>query len=52
MLHELQSDWMQSARRGLREQENGAHVACTPCTGCASARPRAAILEQGFTAWG
>ena len=25
MLHELQSDWMQSARRGLREQENGAH---------------------------
>ncbi len=24
MLHELQSDWMQSARRGLREQENGA----------------------------
>ena len=24
MLHELQSDWMQSARRGMREQENGA----------------------------
>ena len=24
MLHELQSDWMQSARRGMREHENGA----------------------------
>ena len=24
MLHELQSDWMQSARRGLRHHENGA----------------------------
>jgi hypothetical protein len=90
-LHELQSDWMQSARRGLREHENGtdaggrypflrewpaltlklmllhaarlgagaigwtrgAHERLYAVHGVRlSQAARAAILEQGFPAWG